>query len=85
MYRSISERLISEVNGSVNDVRVPGTFFFWVILSFLQTLASLRIEIDNYINQRQNVEEQSVANVSFKVNYLLLNTNATNSFKRVPK
>jgi hypothetical protein len=65
MYRLISERLVSEINGSVNGVRVPGIFFLWVILLFLQTLATLRVEIDNYIVQRQHAEEQSVAKVSF--------------------
>jgi len=46
MYRLISERLVSDVNGSIKG-----------------TLASLRIEIDNYIIQRQRAEEQSVANL----------------------
>lgn len=87
MYRLISERLISEVNGSVNGVRILAIriFFLWVILSFLQTLASLRIEVDNYIVQRQRAEEQSVVNVSFKYQSFLLDTNATNSFKRALK
>lgn len=66
MYRLISERLISEVNGSVNGVRVLEIFFHWTSLSFLQTLASLKIEIDNYIIQRQRAEERFAANVSFK-------------------
>lgn len=65
MYRLISERLVSEIKGSVNGVRVPGIFFLWVMLLFLQTLATLRVEIDNYIVQRQRAEEQSVAKVSF--------------------
>jgi len=42
------------------------TFSLWVILLFSQTLSSLRIEIDNYIVQRQRAEENSVANVSFE-------------------
>lgn len=66
MYRLISERLISEVNGSVNGVRVLGIFLIWVMLSLLQTLASLRVEIGNYIVQRQRAEEQAVANVGQK-------------------
>lgn len=67
MYRLISERLVSDVNGSIKGVRILESFFLWDIdiLLFLQTLASLRIEIDNYIIQRQRAEEQSVANVSF--------------------
>ena len=70
MYRLISERLISEVNDSVNGVRVLGIFFLWAILSFSQTLASLRIEIDNYIVQRQRAEERFAANVSFKTSLI---------------
>lgn len=66
---------------------VLGMFFLWVILSFSQTLASLRIEIDNYIVQRQRAEERFAANVSFKhQSFLFLFTdNATNSFKKAPK
>lgn len=87
MYRLISERLISEVNGSVNGVRVLGIFFLWTILSLLQTLALLRIEIDNYIIQQQRAEERLAANVSFKhQSFLFLFVdNSTNSFKKIPK
>lgn len=85
MYRLISERLVSDVNGSITGVRILESFFLWDILLFLQTLASLRIEIDNYIIQRQRAEEQSVANVSFKCLPFLDDANAMNSFERAPK
>ena len=87
MYRLISERLISEVNDSVNGVRVLVIFFLWAILSFSQTLASLKFEIDHYVVQRQRAEERFAANVSLKYQlflFLLVN-NSTNSFKKAPK
>ena len=59
-----------------------GIFFLLTVLSVLQTLASLRIEIDNYIVQRQSAEERLAANVSFKhESFLFLFVdNAMNSF-----
>lgn len=66
---------------------VIGMSLLWVILSFWQTLASLRIEIDNYVAQRQRAEERFAASVSFKhQSFLFLFTdNAMNSFKKAPK
>ena len=49
-----------------------GIFIYWTILLFFQTLASLRIEIGNYIIQRQRTEERLAANVSFKHQSFLL-------------
>jgi hypothetical protein len=87
MYRLISEQLISDVNGSVNDVCVLGIALLFDYLIVLQTLASLRIEIDNYIIQRQRAEERLTANVSFKHQSLLFLfvDKVTNSFKKTPK
>ena len=39
---------------------------FGLSYCFSQTISALRIEIDNYIIQRQRTEEQLAANVSFK-------------------
>ena len=63
------------------------TFFGPSYLFFSQTLASLRLEFDNYIAQRQSAEERFTANVSFKRSGLpfLFVDNATDSFKKVPK
>lgn len=40
--------------------------FFGLSYHFSQTLSALRIEIENYIIQRQLAEERLAANVSFK-------------------
>ena len=65
------------------------SFFFreGAVLSFSQTLALLRVEIDNYIAQRQRAEERLAANVSFKHRsfLFLFFDKDTNSFKKTPK